>query len=100
MNRLSENSCLKGCMVYLVVLVMIVVGGAFGLGELSARLGAGEQNSEISGQASESDTRINIQVSPQEQSGEAEFPPTPMPTPVPAQTEAQPQQPTPQPPQE
>jgi LysM repeat protein len=100
MNRLSENSCLKGCMVYLVVLVVIVVGGAFGLGGLSAGLGAGAggQNSEIVGQAPASNSRVNIQVSPQEQEGEAASPPVP--TPVPAPAEAQRQQPAPHPEQE
>jgi LysM repeat protein len=43
MRKALENSCAKGCLVYALALVIVVVLGAAGLGGLSARLGAGAQ---------------------------------------------------------
>src|SRR5438105_12934939 len=45
MGKLLENSCAKGCLVYLLALVMIVALTTLGLGGLSAKFGAGAQGS-------------------------------------------------------
>jgi LysM repeat protein len=41
MKRAFENSCIKGCAVYLVALVLVVALSAFGLGSIRAKLGLG-----------------------------------------------------------
>jgi LysM repeat protein len=39
MKRALENSCIKGCVIYLAILVIILVASAVGFGGLSARFG-------------------------------------------------------------
>lgn len=41
MKRAFENSCIKGCAVYLAALVLVVALSAFGLGSIRAKLGLG-----------------------------------------------------------
>ena len=43
MKQALGNSCLKGCLIYVVALAIIVAVSAAGLGGLGARFGAGAQ---------------------------------------------------------
>ena len=45
MKKAFENSCLKGCMVYMVALVLLLVISTAGLGSLGAKFGVGAQGS-------------------------------------------------------
>lgn len=44
MKKALENSCAKGCLVYVLALAIVLVIGAAGLGGLSDRLGAGARD--------------------------------------------------------
>jgi hypothetical protein len=50
-----QNSCLKGCLIYVVALVIVVVLSAVGLGSLSARLGG--QSSQQTGVTTQTTSR-------------------------------------------
>ncbi len=50
MKGVLGNSCAKGCMVYVVALVIIVAITAFGLGGLKAKFGASNQGPQINAQ--------------------------------------------------
>ena len=63
MRRAFENSCIKGCAIYLAVLVIILVASAAGLGGLRARFGASAPSVQSSGAVSQA----SGSAAPQEQ---------------------------------
>jgi LysM repeat protein len=97
MKKALENSCLKGCVVYFVVLVLVLIFGAAGLGNIAARFGGGGQatkeaapaqtapngNASNSSQAGETSVQIAVQEAPTPQSQQStSLPPTPSPAPA------------------
>src|SRR4051794_15707692 len=56
MQKTFENSCAKGCLVYVVVLVLILVLSTIGLGGLSSRFGVGAAGSKQGAPATTADS--------------------------------------------
>ncbi len=111
MKRAFENSCIKGCAIYLVVLLAILVAGAAGVGGFSARFGASSPMSQGGGQPSgaqppaqapsavpTSETPAEPQATPPGQTVIVINPPAQAPIPTATDTPAPAREPTPAPP--
>jgi len=107
MKRLLENSCMKGCTVYAIALLIVLVVSAFGLSGLSAGLGGGGEAAQSPGQGASVEqaasdaagnqqgavesSRITIEVG-QPEPAEAQATPTPVPAQIQPQPQVQPEQ--------